>query len=59
VDVEIRNKMDVEEDLQKDLTKQKRNSIDDTAKYRLDSGSMIEDEEMPMMISRVNFNVHT
>jgi hypothetical protein len=59
VDVEIRNKMDVEEDLQKDLTKKKRNSIDDTAKYRLDSGSMIEDEEMPMMISRVNFNVHT
>ena len=59
MDVEIRNKMDVEEDLQKDLTKQKRNSIDDTAKYRLDSGSMIEDEEMPMMISRVNFNVHT
>ena len=59
MDVEIRNKMDVEEDLQKDLTKKKRNSIDDTAKYRLDSGSMIEDEEMPMMISRVNFNVHT
>ena len=59
MDVEIRNKMDVEEDLQKELTKKKRNSIDDTAKYRLDSGSMIEDEEMPMMISRVNFNVHT
>jgi len=59
VDVEIRNKMDVEDDLKKDQPQKKRNSIDDTAKYRLDSGSMIEDEEMPMMISRVNFNVHT
>ena len=59
MDVEIRNKMDVEEDLKKNLTKKKRNSIDDTAKYRLDSGSMIDDDDMPMMISRVNFNVHT
>jgi len=59
VDVEIRNKMDVEEDLKKNLIKKKRNSIDDTAKYRLDSGSMIDDDDMPMMISRVNFNVHT
>jgi hypothetical protein len=59
VDVEIRNKMDVEEDLKKNLVKKKRNSIDDTAKYRLDSGSMIDDDDMPMMISRVNFNVHT
>jgi|TARA_B110000285_G_scaffold18411_2_gene17934 hypothetical protein len=59
VDVEIRNKMDVEEDLKQNLIKKKRNSIDDTAKYRLDSGSMIDDDDMPMMISRVNFNVHT
>lgn len=59
MDVEIRNKMDVEEDLKKNLVKKKRNSIDDTAKYRLDSGSMIDDDDMPMMISRVNFNVHT
>ena len=59
MDVEIRNKMDVEDDLKKDQSQKKRNSIDDTAKYRLDSGSMIEDEDMPMMISRVNFNVHT
>lgn len=59
MDVEIRNKMDVEEDLKKNLIKKKRNSIDDTAKYRLDSGSMIDDDDMPMMISRVNFNVHT
>ena len=59
MDVEIRNKMDVEEDLKKNLAKKKRNSIDDTAKYRLDSGSMIDDDDMPMMISRVNFNVHT
>jgi hypothetical protein len=59
VDVEIRNKMDIEEDLKKNLVKKKRNSIDDTAKYRLDSGSMIDDDDMPMMISRVNFNVHT
>jgi hypothetical protein len=58
VDVEIRNKMDVEEDLKNSMIKKKRNSIDDTAKYRLDSGSMIDDD-MPMMISRVNFNVHT
>jgi len=59
VDVEIRNKMDVEDDLKKDQSQKKRNSIDETGKYRLDSGSMIEDEDMPMMISRVNFNVHT
>ena len=59
MDVEIRNKIDVEDDLKKDQSQKKRNSIDDTAKYRLDSGSMIEDEDMPMMISRVNFNVHT
>ena len=59
MDVEIRNKMDVEEDLKQNLIKKKRNSIDDTAKYRLDSGSMIDDDDMPMMISRVNFNVHT
>lgn len=58
MDVEIRNKMDVEEDLKNSMIKKKRNSIDDTAKYRLDSGSMIDDD-MPMMISRVNFNVHT
>ena len=59
MDVEIRNKMDVEDDLKKDQSQKKRNSIDETGKYRLDSGSMIEDEDMPMMISRVNFNVHT
>ena len=59
MDVEIRNKMDVEEDLKQNLIKKKRTSIDDTAKYRLDSGSMIDDDDMPMMISRVNFNVHT
>ena len=51
--------MDVEDDLKKDQSQKKRNSIDETGKYRLDSGSMIEDEDMPMMISRVNFNVHT
>ena len=59
MDVEIRNKIDVEDDLKKDQSQKKRNSIDETGKYRLDSGSMIEDEDMPMMISRVNFNVHT